>query len=204
MWKSVRHYALEIYTVLALLWVAGAVMAGELSVIQQLVLIDTVLFVLHEWEEARFPGGFIEMGVQRMHLEVSAEFLHDCRLPAGFFLLLLSILPFVFDEVKMLTMALATFGLAEGLVHTVAIRLFRVKRCYTPGLVTAWLETAVSVLLTVYLATNHLGRWYDYVFGPLITLACFGLFQRIMTRLMGVPYRDMPKYLKRLFTRTSA
>lgn len=204
MWKSVRHYALEIYTVLALLWVVGAVMAGGLSVIQQLVLIDAVLFVLHEWEEARFPGGFIETGVQRMQLAVSADFLRDCRLPAGVFLLLLSILPFVFDEVPMLTMALATFGLAEGLVHTVAIWLFRAKRCYTPGLVTAWLEAAVSVLLTVYLAANHLGRWYDYVSGPLIALAGFGLFQRIMTRLMGVPYRDMPKYLKRLLNPTSA
>ncbi len=203
MWKFVKHHALELYTALALLWLVCAVLMGELSVIRKLVVIDALLFILHEWEEARFPGGFIDMGVNRMRIAVSDDFKLACRVPAGFFLLLLSILPFVFDEVPMLTMALATFGLCEGLVHTVAVYLFRTKRCYTPGMLTAWLEAIVSGMLMAYLIIHHLGRWYDYVFGPLITLACFGVFQNIMLRLMGISYRDMPKYLKRLFSRTS-
>ncbi len=201
MWNFIKHYALEIYTVISMMLLAYAAMSGELSVIQKLVVIDTLLFILHEWEEGHYPGGFVDMVANLVQVNVSDEIKRASRVPAGILLLLLSVLPFVFDDIPMVTMVIATFGIIEGTVHTVGIRLFRRKHFYTPGMVTAWLEFAVSILLIVHLATGSLGQWYDYVFGPVIMIVCFGLLQKTMTLMVGINYGDMPKYLKQQWTK---
>ncbi len=54
----------------------------------------------------------------------------------------------------------------------------------------------VSVLMIAWLVRNHLGQWYDYLFGPLIMFICFGMLQKTMTLMVGINYSDMPKYLK--------
>lgn len=197
MWKFIKHYALEIYTVISMSLIVGAAMMGELSFVQKMVVIDTFLFILHEWEEGHYPGGFINMVASLIRVSISNELKRASRLPCGIFLLLLSVIPFIYDRYPMVTMIVATFGIIEGVVHTVGIRLFRVRGFYTPGMVTAWLEMFVSVILISYLAINHLGHWYDYVFGPLIMIIFFGCLQKTMTLLVGIRYSDMPKYLRR-------
>ena len=195
--KFIKHYALEIYTVLAMIFIVYTAMLGELSFIQKLVVIDAFLFILHEWEEGHYPGGFINLISNLIGKEPSEETKRASRIPAGILFLLLSIVPFVFDDVPLVTMAVATFGIIEGFVHTMGIRLFRMKRFYTPGMATAWLELVISGLMIAYLVTNHLGRWYDYVFGPIIMFICFGMLQKTMTLMVGINYSDMPKMVKR-------
>lgn len=197
MWNFIRRYALEIYTVLSIALLVCAAMIGELSVIRKLVVIATFLFILHEWEETRYPGGFISIIGTLFLVKVNDNLERTLHIPACIALLILSIVPFVFDKTPMITMTLATFGIIEGLTHTAGIRVFRTQKFYTPGMITAWLETGVSILLIIYLVTNHLGQWYDYLLGPAIMLVGFGIFQKTMTLLLGIRYRDMPKYLKR-------
>ena len=195
--KYIKHYALEIYTVLAMIFIVGTAMMGELSVIQKLVVIDAFLFILHEWEEGHYPGGFVNLVVGLIGVQVSDETKRASRIPAGILLLLLSILPFVFHDVPLITMAVATFGIIEGFVHTIGIRLFRMKHFYTPGMATAWLELVVSIFMIAYLIINHLGEWQDYVFGPIVMLICFASLQKTMTLMVGVNYGDMPKMVKK-------
>ena len=97
----------------------------------------------------------------------------------------------------MITMIVATFGIIEGFVHTMGIRLFRTKHFYTPGAATAWLELLVSGLMIAHLVTNNLAQWQDYVFGPIIMFICFGMLQKTMTLMVGINYSDMPKMVKR-------
>ena len=199
--KFIKHYALEIYTVLAMIFIVYTAMLGELSFIQKLVVIDAFLFILHEWEEGHYPGGFINLISNLIGKEPSEETKRASRIPAGILLLLLSIVPFVFDDVPLVTMAVATFGIIEGFVHTMGIRLFRMKRFYTPGMATAWLELVISGLMIAYLVTNHLGRWYDHVFGPIIMFLCFGTLQKTMTLMVGINYSDMPKMIKKMWNK---
>lgn len=199
--KFIKHYALEIYTVLAMIFIVYTAMLGELSFIQKLVVIDAFLFILHEWEEGHYPGGFINLISNLIGKEPSEETKRASRIPAGILLLLLSIVPFVFDDVPLVTMAVATFGIIEGFVHTMGIRLFRMKRFYIPGMATAWLELVISGLMIAYLVTNHLGRWYDYVFGPIIMFLCFGTLQKTMTLMVGINYSDMPKMIKKMWNK---
>ena len=199
--KFIKHYALEIYTVLAMIFIVYTAMLGELSFIQKLVVIDAFLFILHEWEEGHYPGGFINLISNLIGKEPSEETKRASRIPAGILLLLLSIVPFVFDDVPLVTMAVATFGIIEGFVHTMGIRLVRMKRFDTPGMATAWLELVISGLMIAYLVTNHLGRWYDYVFGPIIMFLCFGTLQKTMTLMVGINYSDMPKMIKKMWNK---
>ena len=131
-----------------------------------------------------------------VQIEVSDEIKRASRIPAGILLLLITVVPFVFDSTILFAVAVATFGIIEGVVHIVGIRLFQCKTPYTPGMVTAILEATESVVLIAYLACNHLGAWYDYVFGPLLMIVCFGMLQKTMTLLVGIRYSDMPKYVK--------
>lgn len=194
--KFIKHYSLEIYTVISMALIVVAALIGNLSFIQKMIVIDAFLFILHEWEEGHYPGGFADMVSNLIQKDVDAETKRASRLPAGIFLLILTVVPFIFYKEVMIIMALAAFGIIEGIVHTVGIRLFHRKHFYTPGMITAWLEFAVSVILIVYLAVNHLGHWYDYVFGPLIMIAFFACLQKTMTLMVGINYSDMPKYLK--------
>lgn len=196
MWRFIKFYALEIYTVISMMLIVAAAMMGDLSFIQKMIVIDTFFFILHEWEEGGYPGGFVDMVAGLINVDVSDELKRSSRLPCGIFLLSLSVIPFIFDRYPMVTMIVATFGIIEGIVHTVGIKLFRMKKFYTPGMATAWLEMLVSVILISYLAINHLGQWYDYVFGPLIMIIYFGCLQKTMTIIVGIRYSDMPKYLK--------
>ena len=79
--------------------------------------------------------------------------------------------------------------------------MFHTKRFYTPGMATAWLELVVSGLMIAYLVTNHLGQWYDYLFGPIVMFLCFGTLQKTMTLMVGINYGDMPKMIRRQWKR---
>ena len=195
--KFIKHYALEIYTVLAMLFIVYTAMLGELSVFQKLVVIDAFLFILHEWEEGHYPGGFVNLVAGLIQVDVSDETKCASRIPAGILLLLLSVVPFFFHDKPMVVMVVATFGIIEGFVHTMGIRLFHMKHFYTPGAVTAWLELVISILMISYLIKNNLGDWQDYVFGPIIMFVCFGMLQKTMTLMVGFNYSDMPKMIKR-------
>ena len=199
--RFIKYYALEIYTVLALSFIVATAVIGNLSTVQKLVVVDALLFVLHEWEEGHYPGGFIKMISGLVGIKVDDEMSRASRIPAGILLLTLSIVPFVFDTIPLITIAVATFGIIECFVHTMGIRLFRMKRFYTPGMVTAWLEFVVSVMMITYLAVNDIARWYDYVFGPLLMIVCFGLLQKTMTLMVGIRYSDMPKMIRTQWTR---
>ena len=199
--RFIKYYALEIYTVLALSFIVAAAVIGNLSTVQKLVVVDALLFVLHEWEEGHYPGGFIKLISGLVGIKVDDEMSRASRIPAGILLLTLSIVPFVFDTTPLIIVAVATFGFIECFVHTMGIRLFRMKWFYTPGMVTAWLEFVVSVMMITYLAVNDIARCYDYVFGPLLMIVCFGLLQKTMTLMVGIRYSDMPKMIRRQWTR---
>jgi hypothetical protein len=199
--RFIKYYALEIYTVLALSFIVATAVIGNLSTVQKLVVVDALLFVLHEWEEGHYPGGFIKLISGLVGIRVDEDMSRASRIPAGILLLTLSIVPFVFDTTPLIIVAVATFGFIECFVHTMGIRLFHMKRFYTPGMVTAWLEFVVSVMMITYLAVNDIARWYDYVFGPLLMIVCFGLLQKTMTLMVGIRYSDMPKMIRTQWTR---
>ncbi|MBR4249705.1 MAG: HXXEE domain-containing protein [Verrucomicrobia bacterium] len=197
----IKNFALEIYTVTAMFLITGAALLGDLSVVQKFVVVYTCLFILHEWEEFKYPGGFAELIAKTIQIRLSAETKRASRIPTGIFLLLFSIVPFYCDGKAVFAVALAAFGIFEGIVHAVGIRIFHTKKPYTPGMITAEIELIAGVLLIIYLVRNHLGAWYDYVFGPFVFLACFMTMQKTLTLMVGIKYSNVPKLIKQQWQR---
>ena len=197
MTKFIKYYALEIYTVISMLILVIAGILGDLSVIQKFVLVYIFLFILHEWEEGKYPGGFIEMISSMIEIDVSEEQKKASRIPTGILLLLFTIVPFCFDNYVIPILVTAFLGIFEGFVHIFGIKLFHRKVPYTPGLLTAELELITSIVLFVYLTKNHLATGSDYLFGVLIMVSCFMIMQKTLTMSIGMKYSDLPKKLKK-------
>lgn len=200
-----KHYALEIYTVVAMLLIAlVAMFAGELTVIQQFAVWVSFLCILHEWEEGRYPGGFLNLiQANVLQRELDEETKRGSRLVTAVFIFAMTIVPYFFgDRIPMFVVASASFCIFEGIIHVVGIKIFSLKKPYTPGLVTAEIELVSGVCMIVWLAANHIGAWYDYTFGPFVFLACFVCMQRtLMSMVGGIGYKDVLGNVKKRLSR---
>lgn len=200
-----KHYALEIYTVVAMFLIAlVAMFAGELTVIQQFAVWVSFLCILHEWEEGRYPGGFLNLiQANVLQRELDEETKRGSRLVTAVFIFAMTIVPYFFGHrIPMFVVASASFCIFEGIIHVVGIKIFSLKKPYTPGLVTAEIELVSGVCMIVWLAVNHIGAWYDYTFGPFVFLACFVCMQRtLMSMVGGIGYKDVLGNVKKRLSR---
>ena len=194
--KFIRRYALEIYTLISLgLLLAGALM-DNLSVIQKFVMVFNLLFILHEWEEMHYPGGFADLIVSVIGKDVTTEQKLASRIPTSILLMAFTFVPFFWDDCVIFILVTATLGIFEGYVHMMAIRLFRLPKFYSPGMITAILELLVSVALIVWLEQNNLASATDYIWGVVIMFACFIAMQKTLTMMIGVKYSELPKRIR--------
>lgn len=200
MWRFAKRYALEIYTVIAMLLIVGvAIFMGELTVIQKFVVFLSFIFILHEWEEGHYPGGFLDLISQHvLQMDVDKETKLGSRLITGVFLFVMTVVPFLWgDAIPLFAVVIAVFSIFEGLVHIAGIKLFKLSKPYTPGMVTAEIELITGIALIVYLAANHLAAWYDYAFATIVFIACFAVMQRSLMGMIGLRYKDMFAIMKK-------
>jgi len=195
--KFIKYYALEIYTVISMLILVIAGIMGDLSVIQKFVLVYIFLFILHEWEEMQYPGGFADMIAKMIEVDINPEMKRASRIPTSILLLAFTIIPFCLDNYVIPILVTAFLGIFEGCVHIFGIKLFHKKVPYTPGLVTAELELVTSVVLFIYLTKNNMVTGLDYLLGALIMIICFMIMQKTLTMSIGMKYSDLPKMLKK-------
>ena len=195
--KFIKWYALEIYTFIALtvLLIAG-LMEGIVPQ-QKFIMIYMLLFVFHEWEEGRYPGGFLTIIADKILCrEVPEEIKRGSRLPAGILLLVITLIPFFLNRYTMLVLVPVFLGLFEGLVHIVFIKLGELDKPYSPGMVTAELELVTSIAAIVYFGKCGIAAGRDYVCGFLLTIVCFMALQKALFAMIGVPYSELPKMMR--------
>lgn len=197
----IKRYALEIYTVLGMAFMVVTSFMNNLSDIQLFVVCFNFLFILHEWEENAYPGGFLNLITQLIERDVDEDTRRASRIPTGVLLVTITLLPFFFDHIALFSVSIAVFGIFECFVHIMGIKIFGLKKKYTPGMVTAICEGALGICLIVYLAVNHLGVWYDYVCGFFLFVAMFMCMQKTLTLMVGIRYRDLPKLAKKQIRR---
>ena len=200
--KFIKYYALETYTVLSMILLVVAGVIGDLSVIQKFVLVYTFLFILHEWEEMKYPGGFAESIAEIIEFDLTESYKRASRIYTSVLLLVFTLTPFFAHQYPITILPLAFLGVLEGIVHIVAIKIFRCPKPYSPGMVTAELQFATSIALFVYLIQNNVLVWSDYLIGLAIMLCCFVIMQKCITNMIGMKYSDVPKKIgKRLSQR---
>lgn len=197
MMNFIKYYALEIYTVISMLILLIAGIIGDLSIIQKFVLVYIFLFILHEWEEMKYPGGFADLIAKMLDIEIDEKMKRKSRIPTSILLLTFTVIPFIFDNYPITILPLAFLGLFEGGVHIFAIKLFKCPKFYSPGFVTAEIQAVVTIVLFVYLIKNNILTGIDYLIGALVMFVCFVIMQKTITMMVGVKYSDLPKKLKK-------
>ena len=190
-------YNLEILTTLMFTFVAMvAIFNTAPSLTQEMLVAYVFLFTLHEWEENRFPGGFVNIMEGMIGKKFSEDAKELSHIPVIILLLLIHIIPYFLDSVVFLTLIPVFLGVFEGLVHTMGVKLSKSKKFYTPGMGTAYMMLALSVFNIYYLITNKMITGKDCLLGIVCMFVSFAVMQNRVLAINGISYKDMLNIIK--------
>ncbi len=192
-----KKYNLEILTLIMLGTVSCcAIFYNQLGLIQRMMIGYMFLFTLHEWEEIRFPGGFAKLMSKFFGLEVTQDKENAAHIPVVVLLIVITFVPF-FTQSPLLALIPVYLGLFETFIHIVGIKIHKMKKPYTPGLVSALLLCVASVSAIVIFSKNQLIQGSGYAWGILLMFACFALMQRTVIAIFGLGYKDLITNIKK-------
>ena len=195
--KFLIKYNLETLTLLMFAFVTTvAIFHTTPSIAQKMLVAYMFLFTLHEWEENRFPGGFVEIMEGMIGKTFSDDAKELSHVPVIILLLLIHIVPYLFDSVVFLTLIPVFLGVFEGFVHTMGVKLSKAKKFYTPGMVTAYMMLATSVFNIYYLAANKMIAGKDCLLGIACMFVSFAVMQNRVLAINGISYKDMLNIIK--------
>ena len=195
--KFLIKYNLEILITLMFLFVtASAIFNVTPSITQKMLIAYVFLFTLHEWEENRFPGGFVKIMEGMIGKKFSEDAKELSHIPVMILLLVIHIIPYLFDSVVFLTLVPIFLGVFEGFVHTMGVKLSKAEKFYTPGMVTAYMMLAVSVFNIYYLSVNKMITGKDCLLGIACMFVSFAIMQNRVLAINGISYKDMLNIIK--------
>jgi len=167
---------------------------------QKLPAMYMVALAVHEWEELKYPGGFVELAVNMTGVEIKNLGLAKLGLFA--FTLWATVIPFIGHRVGWLVASTVLLGYIEALAHLAAARVSP-GRFYSPGLVTALLvQLPVTVYGTWYLASNGLVVGVEWLWAFLfLVVPLFGT-QAAIVKSNGQSYPEFVRNARRaVFTK---
>lgn len=199
--RILKKYTLEILTLIMITMIAVAtVFVPNLSIIQKVLIGYMVIFTLHEWEENRFPGGFAKLMAKFFSLDVTKEKEEWSHIPVAVLLIVILLVPFFWQN-EIAALIPVFLGIFEALVHIVGIKLHKMSKPYTPGLITALLLLAMSLYTLAAFSKNGITGGSDYVYGFLYMFVCFAVMQRTVIAIFGLGYKDIIAIAKTKFKR---
>jgi len=147
---------------------------------------------LHEWEEMRFPGGFIEMVTSNMNLNLGNPGI--AKMVLFIVELLIAFVPLFFSQIVWMCVAPLLLGFIETLAHIAATRMNKSKRFYSPGMITAIIVMLpVSVCGIYYIINNNLMKPIYWLFSILFLLTPTIIGQAFIVKSNKMKYSDFLK-----------
>ena len=199
--KFLRYYCHEIYSVITVLLILVSAIFVTPDSTQVLALVYAFLFLLHEWEENNYPGGFFNMlfgEIVGLNLDYSGDTLRESRRFVYILLIVFTFTPYIFHTYTWLILPIVYLGLVEGLSHSIVMpRVLLRDRRYTPGMVTAICQFIFSVGalgFIIYQGDVAVWQYIVSIFTLLLGLM-FMAFNGI--RSNGVNPKDIPKIAKK-------
>lgn len=197
--KVLKKYNLELLTlIMAIMIVTSIVFFKDLSTIQKIMISFMILFTLHEWEENRFPGGFAKLMAKLFGLDITKEKEEMSHIPVAILLIVITFVPF-FLQNGAIALIPAFLGILEATVHIIGIKIHKMKKPYTPGLVTALFLLCMSIYTLIIFNNEGVTSGSDYIVGILCMLICFAIMQRTVLAIFGLGYRDVISNIKEKF-----
>ena len=194
---KLRNYSQEIYSVITILCITLSAIFIRPDLTQQLALAYMFLFLLHMWEENVYPGGFFDMLFgEVIGIEVpSEEKIIQGRVYVDLLVIFLTFLPYFGHMYAWLILPVAYLGLIEGFFHNCSIKIFKMNRTYTPGMVSGTCQFILSLYVFYTVIVSGSIEPWQYVAGLLITLLGLAFMQINGMRLNGIKPSTMPKLM---------
>lgn len=166
---------------------------NSMSMTQRMIGIYYFLIAAHEWEEMKFPGGFVEMVISLTGMPVK-----DMTIPKFclfLFTVYMLLVPYCIPEVHWLVIGPLVLGIIEPVVHIIVGKVNPNSRIYSPGLITSVLfMVPIDVFTIYYIATQEPFAWYIWLIAALLLLIpLFGVQRFIVVRLMKMSYSEFVK-----------
>ena len=191
--KWILDHNLEILsTVLAIVVGISLFLWNSLTLAGRALLGFMVLYVLHEWEESRIPGGFYDLFFGGLGIEVK-ESEARMHLPVAIYLLLMLLIPLAFQQITFLVLIPLGLGLFEGVIHVAGIKIHKLKKPYTPGMITALILFVYSVIVITQInKAGGLPAW-QWIVGFILSFAGFAVMQQFFLRTVGLTFGEFRK-----------
>ncbi len=162
---------------------------GELSMLRQMTIIFMVLYTLHEWEESRFPGGFYRIFFSKCTIDpnISEEKMH---LPVAIYLLIILLVPFIFDSIVIFALVPLLLALFEGFIHTAGIIIHQLKKPYSPGMITAWAMFIYAIMMIRKLNAQMDINAVIWISGIVLTVISFFIMETRFMKGVGITIKE--------------
>ena len=191
--KLIVNYNLEILAaILTIVFGASLFFWTNLTLAGKALLGFMVLYTLHEWEESRFPGGFYDLFFGGFGLEITAS---EARmhLPVAIYILIMLLIPFALQQITFLVLIPLGLGLFEGVIHVAGIKIHKLKKPYTPGMITGLIMFAYSVfIITQINRAGGLPTW-QWIAGFVLAFVGFAVMEQFFLRTVGLTFGDFRK-----------
>ena len=198
-----KKYNLEIMTVIffGMIFIC-LVFNRQLGLIRWIMLGYMFLFTLHEWEETRFPGGFADLMVKFFGVKATPDQIEAAHIPVAVLLLVITFVPFITKQ-PVLALVPVYLGLFETFIHIVGIKIHKMDKPYTPGMITGIMLGITSVIVLIIFSKEQLLSGSEYVLGVPLMIICFAAMQRTVLAIYGLGYKFVIANVKKKLKRTT-
>ena len=191
--KRIINYNLEIMTaILAIVFCVSIFFWDGLTLAGKALLGFMVLYALHEWEESKFPGGFYDLffGGFGIEIKVSEARMH---LPVAIYILIMLLVPFALQNITFLILIPLGLGIFEGVIHVAGIKIHKLKKPYTPGMITGIIMFVYSIFVIIQI--NNAGGLlvWQWILGFVLALIGFVIMEQFFLKTVGLTFIDFRK-----------
>lgn len=197
MMEFLKKYNIYIFiAIVFLLTIYDFLNWGSLSLVRKLVNLFAALFLLHEIEEKYWPGGFHELMLGKMKLDIDDVDLGISNLYVFIFLMIYLGLAYLFDKIIFFFIMIIALSVFEALIHTVGIKIHKLKKPYTPGLITAWILAIVAIYSIIQLNAFALAAPFEYIIGIVLFIISFLILSSRVYSSVGIDRAEMMKRMR--------
>lgn len=192
--KYNMHIFILIVTILTIYDLANW---NSLSLVRKLVNVFAVLGILHEIEEKYWPGGFMELMLKKLKVNISDFDTETAKMNVVIFWLVYIFLGYVFDNMIFFVMMTVVLSLFEAFIHTAGIKIHKLDKPYTPGLVTAWLMAIVAVYAIIQFNSLNMIHPTDYIIGFVLFVITFIMLANRTYALAGLSMSEVMSRIRK-------
>lgn len=197
MMNFLKKYNIYVFIVLiALLTIYDFLNWDSISMVRKLVNLFAIFAVLHEIEEKYWPGGFHNLMLKKIKVDINDFDLGSANLIVFIFLLVYIALGYIFDNLVFFFIMAIILSIFEALIHTAGIKIHNLDKPYTPGLLTAWLMAIAAIYSIIQLNKYGLASPFDYLIGVILFIISFLILQSQVFKVIGISRKEAIKRVR--------